>query len=90
MAQVSEPNDDPIVGINVTPLVDVALVLLVVLMVCASYLASRTIPVDLPKGTKFKIIAHFDNSANKRGNPNPDEIVRWGSPTKKEMMDGWL
>jgi len=47
-------------------------------------------PVDLPKGTKFKIIAHFDNSANKRGNPNPDEIVRWGSPTKKEMMDGWL
>jgi biopolymer transport protein ExbD len=50
MAQVSESNDDPIVGINVTPLVDVALVLLVVLMVCASYLASRTIPVDLPKG----------------------------------------
>jgi biopolymer transport protein ExbD len=50
MAQVSDSNDDPIVGINVTPLVDVALVLLVVLMVCASYLASRTIPVDLPKG----------------------------------------
>lgn len=46
--------------------------------------------VSLPKGTKLKIIAHFDNSANKRGNPNPDEIVRWGSPTKKEMMDGWL
>ena len=39
-----------IVGINVTPLVDVALVLLVILMVTSSYLVSRTIPVDLPKG----------------------------------------
>ncbi len=37
-------------GINVTPLVDVVLVLLVVLMVTATYIASRTIPVDLPKG----------------------------------------
>jgi biopolymer transport protein ExbD len=37
-------------GINITPLVDVVLVLLVVLMVTASYLASHSIPVDLPKG----------------------------------------
>src|SRR5687767_15771548 len=48
----SDTNDDDtmISGINVTPLVDVVLVLLVVLMVTATYLASRTIPVDLPKG----------------------------------------
>jgi len=48
----SEANSDDelIVGINVTPLVDVVLVLLVVLMVTATYLASRAIPVDLPKG----------------------------------------
>jgi biopolymer transport protein ExbD len=39
-----------ITGINVTPLVDVVLVLLVILMVTASYIVSRTIPVDLPKG----------------------------------------
>jgi biopolymer transport protein TolR len=47
-----DTNDDDamISGINVTPLVDVVLVLLVVLMVTATYLASRTIPVDLPKG----------------------------------------
>jgi biopolymer transport protein ExbD len=37
-----------ITGINVTPLVDVALVLLVILMVTASTIVSRTIPVDLP------------------------------------------
>jgi biopolymer transport protein ExbD len=42
--------NDPITGINVTPLVDVVLVLLVVLMVAATYIASRAIPVELPKG----------------------------------------
>jgi biopolymer transport protein ExbD len=41
--------DEEIVGINVTPLVDVVLVLLVVLMVTAGYIASKAIPVDLPK-----------------------------------------
>lgn len=36
-------------GINVTPLVDVVLVLLVVLMVSASYTVSKALPVELPK-----------------------------------------
>jgi len=43
-------SDETIASINVTPLVDVMLVLLVVLMVTATYLASRTIPLDLPRG----------------------------------------
>ncbi|HKO51632.1 MAG TPA: biopolymer transporter ExbD [Polyangiaceae bacterium] len=47
--QTSDP-DEMISGINITPLVDVVLVLLVVLMVTSSYLASHGIPVDLPKG----------------------------------------
>src|SRR6187399_3760743 len=50
MAQSNNGDDSMISGINVTPLVDVVLVLLVVLMVTATYLAARTIPVDLPKG----------------------------------------
>jgi len=50
MARVSDGEETMISGINVTPLVDVVLVLLVVLMVTATYIASRTIPVDLPKG----------------------------------------
>lgn len=49
MAQVSNATDEEIVGINVTPLVDVVLVLLVVLMVTAGYIASKAIPVDLPQ-----------------------------------------
>lgn len=49
MAALSQNSDEEIIGINVTPLVDVVLVLLVVLMVTAGYIASKAIPVDLPK-----------------------------------------
>ena len=50
MAHANENPEEMISGINVTPLVDVVLVLLVVLMVTASYLASHAIPLELPKG----------------------------------------
>jgi biopolymer transport protein ExbD len=50
MAAAASSDDEMITGINVTPLVDITLVLLVILMVTASYVASRAIPVDLPKG----------------------------------------
>jgi biopolymer transport protein ExbD len=46
-------NDDDsgrmIVDINVTPLVDITLVLLIIFMVTASYIVSPAIKVDLPK-----------------------------------------
>jgi biopolymer transport protein ExbD len=42
-------NDETISGINVTPLVDVVLVLLVVLMVTATYISSKGIPLELPR-----------------------------------------
>ena len=50
MAQTSDSSEEMITGVNVTPLVDVVLVLLVVLMVTSSYLAAQAIPVELPKG----------------------------------------
>ena len=50
MAATTSSDDERITGINVTPLVDITLVLLVILMVTASYVASRAIPVELPKG----------------------------------------
>jgi biopolymer transport protein ExbD len=49
MAAQGYDDDEPITGINVTPLVDIVLVLLVILMVTASYVASRAIPVELPR-----------------------------------------
>jgi len=38
-----------IAGINVTPLVDITLVLLIIFMVTATYIASGAIKIDLPK-----------------------------------------
>jgi biopolymer transport protein ExbD len=51
MAGSANDNDeDVIAGINVTPLVDVVLVLLIILMVTAQYAAEKdAIPMDLPK-----------------------------------------
>lgn len=41
-------DDEMITAINVTPLVDVVLVLLIILMVTASYIVSKSIPLNLP------------------------------------------
>jgi biopolymer transport protein ExbD len=45
----SGDDDELITQINVTPLVDVFLVLLVILMVTATAIVSKTIPMDLPE-----------------------------------------
>ncbi|MFP4597828.1 MAG: ExbD/TolR family protein [Persicimonas sp.] len=42
-------DDDVISGINVTPLVDIVLVLLIIFMVTTSYIVRQQIKVDLPK-----------------------------------------
>ncbi|HEX2734514.1 MAG TPA: biopolymer transporter ExbD [Polyangiaceae bacterium] len=38
-----------IVGINVTPMVDVTLVLLIIMMVSATYIVSQSLKVELPR-----------------------------------------
>jgi biopolymer transport protein TolR len=47
--QEFESDDDAITGINVTPLVDVTLVLLIIFMVTARFIAEPSIGVKLPK-----------------------------------------
>ncbi|HEY2734691.1 MAG TPA: biopolymer transporter ExbD [Polyangiales bacterium] len=50
MAGTGNNDDDEIIAaINVTPLVDIVLVLLIVLMVTSSYLVNKSINVELPK-----------------------------------------
>ena len=49
MASFAERRGELIHGINVTPLVDVVLVLLIILMVTAKYAESQVLPMDLPK-----------------------------------------
>lgn len=45
----SGDGDEAITGINITPLVDIVLVLLIVFMVTAKLIVSKAVPLDLPK-----------------------------------------
>ena len=44
----------------------------------------------MPKGTKIQAIAHFDNSANNKANPDPTKAVRFGEQSWEEMMIGFF
>ena len=48
-ATTSNDADEQISGINVTPLVDITLVLLIIFMVTAKLIVQQAIPMDLPK-----------------------------------------
>ncbi len=47
-------------------------------------------PIRAPKGTRVDCLAHFDNSAGNKFNPDPSKEVRWGDQTWEEMMIGWM
>lgn len=52
MAGGAQSDDDSLIAsINVTPLVDVVLVLLIILMVTATAIVSKTIPMQLPEAS---------------------------------------
>jgi len=58
---------EAITGINVTPLVDIMLVLLIIFMVTAKLIVSKSVPLDLPKAasgadiqTVFSIVLAAD------------------------------
>lgn len=63
MAGMASDNDDgDITGINVTPLVDVMLVLLIIFMVTATYIVNQSITVNLPKADTSE--ANADKTKN--------------------------
>jgi len=45
----SDPTDELVTGVNITPIVDVALVLLVVFLVTSSLIVSKSIQVEVPR-----------------------------------------
>lgn len=47
-------------------------------------------PKFLPRGSKVKITAVFDNSDQNPANPDPTQNVRWGPQTVDEMMIGYF
>jgi biopolymer transport protein ExbD len=75
--------DEAITGINVTPLVDITLVLLIIFMVTASYIVSPAIKVDLPKAasgteqakTTLALTLAKDGALYLNGERSSDEVV---------------
>jgi peroxiredoxin len=47
-------------------------------------------PKKIPAGTKINCVAHFDNSTENPGNPDPTKTVTWGDQTWEEMMIGFF
>jgi mono/diheme cytochrome c family protein len=47
-------------------------------------------PLPLPKGTRIRMTAHFDNSEYNPANPDPAKEIRYGLQTWEEMMNGWI
>ena len=79
---VSDQSDDAITGINVTPLVDITLVLLIIFLVTTKIVLNQTVPLDLPKATPaasdvqqmvFSIVLAADGRALVDGNPIPND-----------------
>jgi len=82
MAGGSHSDDGVIDGINVTPLVDITLVLLVVLMVTAKILVTPAIPLDLPTAaapsavqTVFVVTLPPSGEAIVDGRPHDDDAL---------------
>jgi hypothetical protein len=44
--------------------------------------------VALPRGTRVDVVAHYDNSAANRANPDPGRAVSFGETSADEMMFG--
>ena len=53
----ADSGEDAITGINITPLVDVVLVVLIIFMATAPMIARRALKVDLPKAGKSDKVA---------------------------------
>jgi peroxiredoxin len=47
-------------------------------------------PKLLPKGTRLRCVAHYDNSPDNIANPNPNALVHFGEQTWDEMLMGFV
>src|ERR1700722_14010654 len=69
-ASQTDADDEMISGINVTPLVDITLVLLIIFMVTTSYIVRQSIDVNLPRaanggesiGQTLMVVVHADGT----------------------------
>lgn len=76
-------DDDGIVGINVTPLVDIMLVLLIIFMVASSYIVQNSIEVELPQAatggetldTTLSVVIKPDGSLYLEGEKATEAVI---------------
>ena len=76
-------DDEAITGINVTPLVDIMLVLLIIFMVASTYIVKPSIEVDLPKAatggdamdTTISIVIAPDGTLFLNGEPTTEDGI---------------
>ena len=96
MASADQDADEGIVGINVTPLVDITLVLLIIFMVTAKLIVSQSVPLDLPKAATgaeiqviFSIVLAADGTAqvDSRPIPNDDALLGLAREAHKKNPD---
>lgn len=79
----SDNEEEGITGINVTPLVDVTLVLLIIFMVTATYIVKETIEVELPRAAHggetvqktFAVLITKDGQSYLNGVPADDAAL---------------
>lgn len=92
----NQDSEDAIVGINVTPLVDITLVLLIIFMVTAKMIVSQSVPLDLPKaasGTEvqvvFSVVLAADGTTQVDSKPvaNDDAILALAKDAHKKDAD---
>lgn len=46
-------------------------------------------PLQIPKGSRYHVKAHWDNSDNNPNNPDPSQKVVYGPWTENEMLTTW-
>jgi biopolymer transport protein ExbD len=91
-----DDDDGLIAGINVTPLVDVTLVLLIIFMVTAKIIVSQGMPMDLPKSasgealqTVFSVELTADGKTriDSEGVPDDEALVPLAKKAKTKNKD---
>ncbi len=97
MAGSSGDDDDGMIsGINVTPLVDVTLVLLIIFMVTAKIIVQQGLPMDLPKaasGEEVQTVFSVELSADgktvvdSKQVPSDEDIGRLAKDAKAKNKD---
>ena len=83
MAGQVQDEEEAITGINVTPLVDITLVLLIIFMVTATYIVKQTIEVELPRAAHggetvqktFAVLVTREGRSFLNGVPVDDEAL---------------